>query len=486
MKKLISVLLVVVLAVGLFAGSAWAASGDASGNFSDFRYFYSTSVGPGGSIASFSGSPGYYQVTAGSSSTSYGYMFTVVFILPSELSDDGAISVQSFPFGFSSSAETSSWSYVSFATFDSDGVVITGSSGSLFSPFSFPLNLPVVAGSRFIRVSAFKSSSYSATPQFSNILYSNFVYSSSDTGYDPSLDQNILDGLFAIAQSLLAFEAGPYSVVDRMGVDSQGNVYWGSSSLDLIDYLNHVGEASGFSQLFLYSLNDNFGSFYSYHSVVDPNTGTIQVVRNFPSYVNLLGLELTDGINRLQRDNLLIYQQGEDILDSISDLETTLSNDINDALYADTDDTPAESWSVARWLKGIYDSVTGFFASFWSPAETAIKDSNEDAMEAVTTNGIHTTVQNVNDAASMQSAITGLLPAGDINGFAPLQDTAFHSFWSEETHEAMLPPPVESESTSSNSRRLLSSSPPSSSAPVVDYSAYDRNQALARSLLGGD
>lgn len=493
MKRLISILLVLVFAVSLFAGSALAAAGDASGIFGDFPFVYF-----------YSG--GLRTISAGTSFVLpcqqyfFSYDFSTICIFPYSLIS-GTFSFTDHPFLLDSS-DTSSFSSYTITYFDVSGTQV-GNVASLSTIPSGSISIP--SGTRFLALSALKSTNTSSRCLSGNISYSDFVYdlSSGGSGSGDDLSQDILDGVEAIAQSLLDLETGPYSGVTNISPNYDangnftGNTLTTSNNATLEGLLNALGISSTSSALYLKNLYDNWGNNFTYFLMDTPVTGgnlASEMIESaeydLPTYIGLLGNDLSYAVQQMRRDN---YAQQETwtqryqwLYDRVDTLETTLSNDINAALYEDTDDTPAESWSVARWLKGIYDSVTGFFASFWSPAETAIKESNEDAMEAVTTNGIHTTVQNVNDAASMQSAITGLLPSGDINGFAPLQDTAFHSFWSEETHEAMLPPSAESESTPSNSRRLLSSSPPSSSAPVVDYSAYDRNQALARSLLGGD
>lgn len=500
MKKFISILLVLALAVSLFAGSALAVAGDSSGTFADFPCFSLTSSQQSSSVLSTPSlsSAGTWPLRSYGfsvpSSRSSSCLFC--FVLPSSLSA-GTFTYSS---GLASSSSGSIYSpFVYF--YDSTGTLLSYSvltNSSIFIPSSSYFIAFV-----FTLINTSDNPSY-VSFQNQNLSYSNFAYSSSGSGsgYDPSLDEDILAGVESIAQSLLDLETGPYSGVTNItpNYDDNGNFTNNTLTVQndstLNGLLNALGISSTSSALYLKNLYDNWGNSFQYILMDTPVSGgnvQAEIVPSakldLPTFISRFGYDLSLAVQQMRRDqyemNRASTWRDEEILNAVSSLETSLSTDINNALYAETDTTPSETWSVAQWLKGLYNSITGFFSSFWSPAETAIKEANEEAMQATVTNDVHTTVQNVNDFASMQSAVTGFLPTGDISGFNSLNDTAFYIFWSEETHKAMLPPEKVSESVSSNSRLLLSASPPSSFAPVVDYGAFERNQALYQSLLGG-
>lgn len=398
--------------MSIFAGSAFALAGDSSGTFADFPfvYFYN------GVLRTVSAGTNFVLPRQ---QFLLSYDFSTICILPYSLTS-GTFSFNDHPFSPESS-DTSSFSSYTVLFFDVTGAQI-GNVMSISIIPSASFSIPV--GTRFITVSSLKSTNTSSRCIPGNISYTNVVYelSSGGSGSGDDLSQDILDGVEAIAQSLLDLETGPYTTTSGVSLNSNGVVTPTTlQQATLAQLLSLIGASSTYSGLVLEQMNLNFGNYFDYYETSDSTSGTVTVVRNLPAYVNAVGSELTDGINKLQRDNLLLYQQGENI---------------EDALYTDKSDN--QPWSVAQWLKDIYTAITSFFSSFWSPAETDLKTAAEDGMQAAADNGNAASgsqVDEVNSAADAFKSFgsTGNIGSGDVMDI--FSDGASYDFFSQTTKD---------------------------------------------------
>lgn len=426
----LSLLCALALVLGLASG-ALAASGDSSGNFLDFAVFYvndilyfSPNLSPAGSLPA----PTSIFVDTSGSPTNQG-LFMWAYVLPSPLVS-GKVSISSSAFNYFDPA-VSGFTYT-FSACDILGNILGNSFGG-----SFDTSYDLPSGTSFVVVvvqAAFSSSQMvlSARCRSSYITYSDFVYTSSSAS-----DSDILDGLDAIAESIYDLQSGPYSGVSGVTVDSNGDLqHTVVNNATLENLLNAVGIATTDSNFVLRGMYNNFGSFFTYYDIDDSTSGTVVSVHGLPQYISALGSEVTDGINRLQRDHDLLYQQTAD-----------LASDLSDALYADTDTSPSESWSVAEWLRGIYNSITSFFTSFWSPAETELKEAAEDGMQAAADNGNAASASQVDEVNSAAAAFesfgsTGNIGSGDVMDI--FSDSGSYEFFSNTTKENLTVHPPSS------------------------------------------
>lgn len=461
MKKFISIFLLVSFLVFVFSFSALAASGDSSGNFLDFAVFYvndslyfSPNFSPAGSLPA----PLSIFVDTSGSSTNQG-LFMWAYVLPSPLVS-GKVSISSSAFNYFDPA-VSGYRYT-FSACDILGNILGNSFGGSFDT---PYDLP--SGTSFVVVvvqASFSSSQMvlSARCRSSYITYSDFVYSSSSGS-----DADILDGLDAIADSIYGLQSGPYSGVSGVTVDSNGDLqHTVVNNATLENLLNAVGIATTDSNFVLRGMYNNFGSFFSYYDINDSTSGTVVTVHGLPQYISALGSELTDGINRLQRDNDILYTS----LQSFSSSQSALNTTLQDALYEETDSSPADNWSVAQWLKGIFNSISTFFTNFWSPGESALKDASEDAYTELADSDLVISDTDVSSWVSFSSSLPSLVDSGvSPNELLDVpSESWFFEFWSVTTLSNLSVP--------SNTRGSKSSSTP----------FLDANSDWLTRMLGGD
>lgn len=459
-------LLCVFALVLVLASGALALSGDSSGYFSDFPVLvYSRGQNNNVSFMSFGSNrtvSSTFQVTpyksAGSAFSSNPVLF---FVLPSSISNTSSVihnlfSSISLPSGSLSSQ------YINF--YDDELSLISSVS---YSASSSDIAVPYMT--RFIMWRVIISSTSSTTSlnlsfTMGNSSYSDFAFDSSSGSSD--LSEDILDGVTAIAQSLLALESGPYSGVSGVTVDQYGDLqHTVVNNATLENLLNAVGIATTDSNFVLRGMYNNFGSFFTYYDIDDSTSGTVVTVHGLPQYISALGSELTDGINRLQRDHDLLYQQTADI-----------ASDLSDALYADTDDSPAQSWSVAEWLRGIFNSITSFFSSFWSPAETDLKTVAESGMQEAADREIAGSADQVGDMDDLGSGFSSFGDTGNV-GPGDLLDSLTggdYSFFSSTTQQNLAYQPPQQ-------NRDLRSSP---SEPVEYVDELSNNRDYLREVLG--
>lgn len=474
----LSLLCVLALVLGLAFG-ALAASGDSSGyltdfgtlvSFNDWDFTGSPVIDHVLSVDRPSSSVSTFNIAYLSSNTfqaSNG--FSVVFTLPGSLLHSGSVSGLYNIFDLSQFSGSASLSpSIIYEFYDSSFSRISyGSSLTGFNS-SFVLNVPTDTQYFgilvFIVVSGSSPSYVPVNFVAGSASYSNFDYAQSSVPGD--LSQDILDGVTAIAQSLLDLETGPYSGVSGVTVDSNGDLqHTVVNNATLENLLNAVGIATTDSNFVLRGMYNNFGSFFTYYDIDDSTSGSVVTVHGLPQYISALGSELTDGINRLQRDHDLLYQQTAD-----------LASDLSDALYADTDSSPSESWSVAEWLRGIYNSITSFFASFWSPAETDLKEAAEYGMQEAADREISGSADQVGDMDDLGSGFSSFGDTGNV-GVGDLLDTLTsgdYSFFSSTTQQNLAYQPPQQ-------NRDLRSSP---SEPVEYVDELSKNRDYLREVLG--
>lgn len=428
MKKLISFLLVFVLVLSLLSFSAFAVSGDSSGNLFDFPY-----IGYLYQVRTSGPSDGYIRSGIYISNANVSLTRATIF-LPYDLVSGSIISDPVFESYYSSSGFSDSFLSLLgwlISAYDSSGIQL----GSKVIDSSLPWSVP--SGTRFLvltfRCSMSSSVSTSFYASFSGMQYSDFVYD-----YGTASSSDIMSGLTAIAQSLLDLETGPYSGVSGVSVDSNGDLqHTVVNNATLENLLNAVGIATTDSNFVLRGMYNNFGSFFTYYDINDSTSGTVITVHGLPQYISSLGSELTDGINRLQRDNDILYSSIQSVSSSQSALNTTLQ----DALYEETDSSPSENWSVAKWLKGIYDSITGFFTNFWSPAETDLKSVAEPGMQAAADNNLvasSSDVDSMSDIGGAFSSFASFPTVDPIEAVNILSDSDYYRFWTQETEDDLL------------------------------------------------
>lgn len=432
MKKFISFLLVFVLVLFLLSFSAFAASAyTIDDSFSFYSYSNTSSSIPFQRvhIDKYDNASQWYTVLQGYLTRQFS--FVIGFPAPSSgsISWDGAIIDQNFDYIIYPSAITST------EFLSSSGSVITSytSASSIdnlsFSDVTFIRFTVSIASSDTHNTSTIK---WFAAPSFSNLVIS------SSSGSSGGLDQDILDGITAIAQSLLALETGPYYGVSGVTVDANGDLqHTLTQNASLEDLLNALGIAGTDSNHILRGVYNNFGSYFTCYDINDSTSSTTQIYRGLPQYVNALGQSLTDGINRLQRDNNLLYNS----ISSLSSSQSALNTTLQDALYEETDSSPAENWSVAKWLKGIYDSISGFFTNFWSPAETDLKSAAEPGMQAAADNGLvasSSDVDSMNDIGNAFSSFASFPNVDPMDAVNILSDSDYYRFWTQETEDDLL------------------------------------------------
>lgn len=451
----LSLLCVLALALGLASG-ALAAPGDSSGTFSDFdfmtrqssSYYYIHNAPLTSSSLSLA------MATTGSNPT---YYVGGIFILPSSLAFTASITAHpsvAFPV-----LNFSSFHSYHIRLYDAYGNQL-GAYGYINSTSDYTMTVP--EGTRYISVMYRYYSSSTATSYTGALNYNFLTYS--DFTYDLSGDSSqVLDGLEAIAQSLYDLETGPYYGVSGVTVDQNGDLqHTLTQNASLEDLLNALGIAGTDTNHVIRGIYNNFGSYFTLYSIDDSTSSTTHVYRGLPQYVNALGQSLTDGINRLQRDHDLLFQQ---------------TADLSVALYADTLVSPSESWSVAEWLRGIFTSITDFISSFWSPAETDLKEVAEDGMQEAADRGIAGSADQVGDMDDLGSGFSSFGDTGNV-GPGDLLDSLTsgdYSFFSITTQDNLsYHPPV------SETRGLRSAS--SDEVEYVDE--LSRNRAVLQEVLG--
>lgn len=451
----LSFLCVLALVLGLASG-AFAAAGDPSGDFSDFNQF---AIGANGFLVPFDNSV-YHNYQVYPISVNNQTLYTFLFNFPYEVSSGSvnfglaASSGFIFPSGGRVSGQRVRFYSVDYSTLYDSTRVTTALN-----------NISVPSGSFFVSYTVYISPGSGYNPSLpesyypDDIGYNNFVYFTSE----PPTYQEILDGVTAIAQSLLALETGPYYAVSGVTLDQYGDLqHTLTQNASLEDLLNALGIAGTDSNHVIRGIYNNFGSYFTLYSIDDSTSSTTHVYRGLPQYVNALGQSLTDGINRLQRDHDLLYQQ---------------TADLSDALYADTLDSPSESWSVADWLRGIFTSITDFISSFWSPAETDLKEVAEDGMQEAADRGIAGSAVQVGDMDDLGSGFSSFGDTGNV-GPGDLLDSLTsgdYSFFSITTQDNLsYHPPV------SETRGLRSAS--SDEVEYVDE--LSRNRASLQEVFG--
>lgn len=430
-KKFISILLVFAFFVLVFSFPVFAVAGDSSGDFSDFNQF---AIGANGFLVPFDNSE-YHNYQVYPISVNNQTLYTFLFNFPYEVSSGSvnfglaASSGFIFPSGGRVSGQRVRFYSVDYSTLYDSTRVTTSLN-----------NISVPAGSFFVSYTVYITPGSGYNPSLpesyypDDIGYNNFVYSISE----PPTDQEILDGVTAIAQSLLALETGPYYGVSGVTVDSNGDLqHTLTQNATLEDLLNALGIAGTDSNHVIRGIYNNFGSYFTLYSIDDSTSSTTQIYRGLPQYVNALGQSLTDGINRLQRDNNLLYNS----ISSLSSSQSALNTTLQDALYEETDSSPAENWSVAKWLKGIYDSISGFFTNFWSPAETDLKSAAEPGMQAAADNGLvasSSDVDSMNDIGNAFSSFASFPNVDPMDAVNILSDSDYYRFWTQETEDDLL------------------------------------------------
>lgn len=454
----LSFLCVLALVLGLASG-ALAASGDSSGYFTDFSFFtrqstlyYSLISAP---LSSTTGNSLAISTLTGSTRTFY---LGGIYLLPYSLKNAGSITLHySVPYPVTN---FSSYYTISLKAFSVDGDQLESFG---YSEFNSDFTWSVPAKTAFIALtiryySTYNSTSYSTKLDHTFISYSNFVYDE-----DSAISQDVLDGITAIAQSLYDLEQGPYYGVSGVSIDQNGDLqHTLTQNASLEDLLNALGIAGTDTNHVIRGIYNNFGSYFTLYSIDDSTSGTTQVYRGLPQYVNALGQSVTDGINRLQRDHDLLFQQ---------------TADLSDALYADTLESPSESWSVAEWLRGIFTSITDFISSFWSPAESDLKEAAEDGMQDAADRCIAASADQVGDMDDLGSGFasfgsTGNVGAGDLLDSLTSGD---YSFFSQTTQDNLgLHPPV-------SQNRGFRSAP---SDPVEYVDELSKNRAALQEVLG--
>lgn len=441
----LSLLCVLALVLGLASGALAV-----SGNLSDYTYIGINNVGSSsGHINSF--------VVASNAAIATS---RAVYVLPAPLISGTFISgITYYPAGSSSGFDSH---FLSVRTFAIAFYDVSGNQLSSVSNPSFPLSVP--SGTSLIRLSILcnmdSAVSLSLSVGFTGLDFSNFEFSSDSFSYE------VLQGVTAIAQSLLDLETGPYSGVSGVTVDQYGDLqHTVVNNATLENLLNAVGIATTDSNFVLRGMYNNFGSFFTYYDIDDSTSGTVVTVHGLPQYISALGSELTDGINLLQRDHDLLYQQTAD-----------LASDLSDALYADTDDSPAQSWSVAQWLRGIYNSITSFFSCFWSSAETDLKEVAEEGMQEAADREIAGSADQVGDMDDLGSGFSSFGDTGNV-GPGDLLDSLTggdYSFFSSTTQQNLAYQPPQQ-------NRDLRSSP---SEPVEYVDELSKNRDYLREVLG--
>lgn len=462
MKKFLSILLVVVFALSLFSFSAFASSGDYTidDSFSFYSYSNTSSSIPFQRvhIDKFDNASQWYTVCQGYLPRQLSFVIGFPAPASGSISWDGAIIDQNFNYIVYPSAITST------EFLSSSGSVITSFSSA---PSIDNLSFTDVTFIRFtVSIASADTHNVASLKWFSAPSFSNLVISGSGSS-SGGIDQEVLDGITAIAQSLLDLETGPYSAVSGVTVDSNGDLqHTLTQNASLEDLLNALGIAGTDSNFLLRGIYNNFGSYFSLYSIADSTSGTSLVYRGLPQYVNALGQTVTDGINRLQRDNDILYTS----IQSVSSAQSSLNTTLQDALYEVTDSSPSSNWSVAKWLKGIYNSLSNFVSNFWSPGESALKDASEDAYQELADSDLVISDSDVSSWSSFSSSLPSLVDSG-VSPNELLEVSSedwFSEFWSNTTLSNLSVP--------SNTRGLKSSSTP----------FLDANSAWLSRMLGGD
>lgn len=443
MKKFISIFLIFVLFVSLISFSAFAVPGDVSGVCTDFVWltpgtnnlWTSYPVGTtDGLISSYMSRA--FQYTDNSTSD---FVIYLLLELPYPVISGRLIFRNQSISPFLNLGTVTNFR---FRQFDSEGSLL--STSGITSASGSP-TIILTSTVKFIGICVRFTYSNPSTIPFSVSFHPSYIDyyqmnydTSSDSSYDPALDEDILDGVVALASSLNDLETGPYSAVSGVSVDSNGDLqHTLTQNASLEDLLNALGIAGTDSNHVIRGIYNNFGSYFTLYSIDDSTSSTTQIYRGLPQYVNALGQSLTDGINRLQRDNNLLYNS----ISSLSSSQSALNTTLQDALYEETDSSPAENWSVAKWLKGIYDSISGFFTNFWSPAETDLKSAAEPGMQAAADNGLvasSSDVDSMNDIGNAFSSFASFPNVDPMDAVNILSDSDYYRFWTQETEDDLL------------------------------------------------
>lgn len=468
MKRFFSILFIIslVCSVCLFgSGTAFAASGDASGDFGDFPFVTRNSNHQ--SLITTSSDLGRYTYVHYYN----GYMYaTGVFVLPAPTLS-GSVRFSSTPRFISTSLDTPY--KFRFVFCDSDGDTLSTyswkSATADWNGIAIPDRTNFIIFEYQFTTSNASTDPYVAAFDTSCLTYSNVVYNNASGGADLS----VVEDLLSYSDQIYTTYSGAYDWTQHQFASTSTWNDFGSAFQSLL-YSN-----SGAAILLTQLMVGDSTNTYSLDGVT---------YNNLPAYLIALGNKvssvyaaeantqslLTSRFNSVDGDLDVLQSNMTAVLAAVGDLRSGVSS----ALYADyPDDTDANktSWSVAQWLRGIYDVVTSFFSSFWSPAEQDLKEANEAPMQELADSNMNVSASNVSDLGSvapdvMSSLSTSVSPS---SAFGLISDgsSPIFSFWSQECMDAM-------DTTGSGVGSLQSDDEP-------EPSFVDQNDAWRRQLLGG-
>lgn len=405
MKRFFSILLIIslVCSVALFAsGTAFAASGDPSGTFSDFLYFYCS---PGGALNVRSPSSSNIRLSAIAGSAFY--YFDLCFSFPADVISGSLVVPSSFVVLSGDDLSNDSTLNFGYSFIDSSGAVISG------GVVSYSNSIAVPSSARFLRFRYMKSSSSSLSFVPSSVTYSNFVY---DLSSGADVDLSVIESLLSYSDQTYTTYSGAYDWSNHQFSSTSTWSDFGSAFQSLL--YSNSGAAILLTQLLVGDANNTYA--------LDGVT-----YNNLPSYLIALGNKLsltysaqantqaiiTSRFNSVDSDLGVLLTNSAAILAAVGDLRSGVSS----ALYADyPDDTDANKapWSVAEWLRGIYSSLSGFISGFWSSGETAVKNAAESAYTATSSSGLIPSGSNVSDFADVAFDVKAIVSFGGSAGAA--------------------------------------------------------------------
>lgn len=412
MKRFFSILLIIslVCSVALFgSGTAFAASGDTSGDFGDFVFATRSSNHTTGLYTSSDSYPTTYVHIYGA------YMYaTGVFVLPGTVLS-GNLEFLASP-TFISTALSSAYRF-RFIYSDADGNTI-GTYSWKSASYNWQ-GIIVPAGTAFIIFEyQFTSDStddaYASAFNTSCLRYSNFVYDTSSDG--SNADLSTIESLLSYSDQTYTTYSGAYDWSNHQFSSTSTWSDFGSAFQSLL--YSNSGAAILLTQLLVGDANNTYA--------LDGVT-----YNNLPSYLIALGNKLsltysaqantqaiiTSRFNSVDSDLGVLLTNSAAILAAVGDLRSGVSS----ALYADyPDDTDANKapWSVAEWLRGIYSSLSGFISGFWSSGETAVKNAAESAYTATSSSGLIPSGSNVSDFADVAFDVKAIVSFGGSAGAA--------------------------------------------------------------------